>query len=148
MPIKEMCTYCALLLLILFASALSFCAMSQLTEENGAKPVNMTETDANGSFIFSHLAPGTYNLTAHRIILGAMHYMGDASVTVPGNDSNVTIKVTRADDSHFASFQNTTVNLTPGNCSITGQVQGANRPGAEPKEIPYEETQVKITAAK
>jgi hypothetical protein len=81
------------------------------------------------------------------MILGTMHYMGDASVTVAGNDSNVTVAMSRADDAHFAFFQNATVNLTAGNCSITGLVLGPNRPGAEPKEMPYEDTQVKITAA-
>ncbi|MDD2836786.1 MAG: carboxypeptidase-like regulatory domain-containing protein [Methanothrix sp.] len=115
--------------------------------ENAENPANITQTDANGTFSFNNLSPGVYNLTAHRLILGAMHYMGKVSVTVPGNESNTTIKVSRADDAQFAAFKNASVNLTPGNQSITGLVLGANRPGAEPKEIPYEDTLVKITAA-
>jgi hypothetical protein len=118
-----------------------------MAADNAGCPANITVTDANGTFCFSNLAPGVYNLTANRLILGAMHYMGEACVTVPGNESNVTIKVTRADDAQFIAFQNTSVNLTPGNYSIAGLVMGANRPGAEPKEIPYEETEIKITAA-
>lgn len=147
MQTKEIRIICALSLLIIFASAPSFCATFHPTEENGATTYNITETDANGTFCFSNLSPGVYNLTAHRLILGTMHYMGEVSVTVPVNESNATIKVSRADDAQFAAFQNASVNLTPGNHSITGLVLGANRPGAEPKEIPYEETQVKITAA-
>ena len=144
---KKLCIYCALSLLILFAFGTSFCAMAQMGTENAENPANITQTDANGTFSFNNLSPGVYNLTAHRLILGAMHYMGKVSVTVPGNESNTTIKVSRADDAQFAAFQNASVNLTPGNHSITGLVLGANRPGAEPKEIPYEDTLVKITAA-
>jgi hypothetical protein len=144
---KEICIYCALSLLILFAFGPSFCAMAQIGAENAENSANITQTDTNGTFCFSNLAPGVYNLTAHRLILGAMHYMGEVSVTVPANESNATIKVSRADDAQFAAFQNASVNLTPGNHSITGLVLGANRPGAEPKEIPYEDTLVKITAA-
>jgi hypothetical protein len=147
MPTKEICIYCVLSLLILFAFGPSFCAMAQMGAENVSTPANITQTDANGTFSFSNLAPGVYNLTAHRQILGAMHYMGEVSVIVPGNEDNATIKVTRADDAQFAAFQNASVNLTPGNHSITGLVLGANRPGAEPKDIPYEDTLVKITAA-
>ncbi|OPY54579.1 MAG: hypothetical protein A4E49_00890 [Methanosaeta sp. PtaU1.Bin112] len=147
MLIKEIRIFFALSLLILFAFVPSFCADSQMAADNAGCPANITVTDANGTFCFSNLAPGIYNLTAHRLILGAMHYMGEACVAVPGNESNATIKVTRADDAQFAALQNVSVNLTPGNYSITGQVMGANRPGAEPREIPYEETEVKITAA-
>lgn len=148
MSTKEIRICYALSLLILFAFVSSFCAMAQMSAENAKTPSNITKTDANGTFCFSNLSPGVYNLTAHRLILGAMHYMGEVSITVAGNESNATIKVSRADDAQFAAFQNASVNLTPGNHSITGLVLGANRPGAEPKEIPYEDTLVKITAAK
>ncbi len=148
MPTEKMHIYCALSLLILVAFVPTFCAASQMGAENAASPANITVTDANGTFSFSNLSPGVYNLSAHRLILGAMHYMGEVSVTVPGNESNATIKVTRADDAQFAAFQNASVNLTQGNHSIAGLVLGGNRPGAEPKEIPYEDTEVKITAAK
>lgn len=147
MPTEKMHICCALSLLILVAFVPTFCAASQMGADDAASPANITVTDANGTFSFSNLSPGVYNLTAHRLILGAMHYMGEVSVTVPGNESNATIKVTRADDAQFAAFQNASVNLTPGNHSIAGLVLGGNRPGAEPKEIPYEETEVKITAA-
>jgi hypothetical protein len=148
MSTKEIRIYCALSLLILFVFGTSFCAMAQISAEYAENPANITQTDANGTFCFSNLAPGVYNLTAHRLILGTMHYMGEVSVTIPGNESNATIKVSRADDAQYAAFQNASVNLTPGNHSIVGLVNGANRPGAEPKEIPYEDTLVKITAAK
>jgi hypothetical protein len=147
MSAKEIYIYSAFSLLILFAFGTSFCAMAQMGAENAKNITNITQTDTNGTFSFSNLSPGVYNLTAHRLILGAMHYMGEVSVTVPGNESNTTIKVSRANDAQYAAFQNASVNLTPGNHSITGLVLGANRPGAEPKEIPYEDTLVKITAA-
>jgi hypothetical protein len=148
MSAKDICIYRTLSLLILFAFGPSFCAMAQMGAENAKNPANITQTDANGTFSFSNLSPGVYNLTAHRLILGTMHYMGEVSVIVPGNESNATINVSRADDAQFAAFQNASVNLTLGNHSITGLVLGANRPGAEPKEIPYEDTLVKITTAK
>lgn len=147
MPTEKMHIYCALSLLILVAFVPTFCAASQIGADNAGSPANITVTDANGTFSFGNLSPGIYNLTAHRLILGAMHYMGEVRVIVPGNESNVTLKVTRADDAQFAAFQNASVNLMPGNYSIAGLVLGANRPGAEPEEIPYEETEVKITAA-
>lgn len=147
MPTEKMHIYCALSLLILVAFVPTFCAASQMSADNAGSPANITMTDANGTFSFSNLSPGIYNLTAHRLILGTMHYMGAVRVIVPGNESNVTLKVTRANDDQFAAFQNATVNLMRGNYSIAGLVLGANRPGAEPKEIPYEETEVKITAA-
>lgn len=147
MPKKVIRLCCALSLLILVAFVPTFCAAPQMGADNATSSANITQTDANGTFCFSNLSSGVYNLTAHRLILGAMHYMGEVSVTVPGNESNATIKVTRADDAQFAAFQNASVNLKPGNYSIEGLVLGANRPGAEPKEIPYEETEVKITAA-
>lgn len=146
MSIRGICISCAALLLMLSLS-MSIGALSQTAAENGVSPASEVQTDANGTFNFSHLAPGIYNLTAHKLIIGTMHYMGAARVTIPGNDNNVTISMARADDAHFAFFQNASVNLTPGNYSIIGMVIGPNRPGAEPKEIPYEDTQVKITAA-
>jgi hypothetical protein len=110
-------------------------------------PTNITKTDMNGSFNFSNLSSGCYNVTAYRMILGAMHFLGDAVVTVPENKTNVSIKIARSDEAHYACFQNATVNLTPGNYTLNGVVLGPNRPGAEPAEIPYEDTLVKITAA-
>lgn len=139
---KHIC--CSLLLLVLSFSTLSLGSLSQSVAENMSVATNMTQTDENGTFNFSHLAAGTYNLAAHRLILGAMHYMGDATVIVPGNGSNVTITIKKTDEAHYVSFQNTTVDLQPGNYSINGLVIGPNRPGAEPSEIPYEDTQVKI----
>ncbi len=119
MPIEKMYICCALSLLILFAIVPSFCATSQMGADNAGSSANITVTDVNGTFSFSNLAPGVYNLTAHRLILGAMHYMGEASVTVPGNENNVTIRVSRADDAQFAAFQNASVNVRPGNFSIS-----------------------------
>ena len=141
---KKINIYCAAMLFVFSVSILSLCATSQLDARDSA--VNITQTDANGTFNFSHLAPGIYNLTAHRTILGAMHYMGEAKVQIPGNESNVTIIVTKSDEAHYSLFQNSTTIPTPGNYSIFGLVMGPNRPGAEPAEIPYEDTQVKITA--
>jgi len=144
MTMKNIGIHCAALLFVFSVSAISLCAASQLEARDAA--TNITQTDANGTFNFSHLAPGIYNLTAHRTILGAMHYMGEAKVQIPGNESNVTIIVTKSDEAHYSLFQNSTTIPTPGNYSIFGLVMGPNRPGAEPAEIPYEDTQVKITA--
>lgn len=125
---------------------LSTNAWSQSTAEEAAIPANATNTDINGSFEFSNLSAGCYNITAYRMILGAMHFMGDSTVTVPGNETNVSIRIARSDEAHYACFQNATANLTPGNYTLKGMVLGPNRPGAEPAEIPYEDTLVKITA--
>lgn len=144
MYMKNRCIHCAAMLFVFSVSILSLCAASQLEARDA--PANITQTDANGTFNFSHLAPGIYNLTAHRTILGAMHYMGEGRVQVPGNESNVTIIVTKSDEARYSLFQNSTVTLIPGNYSIFGLVMGPNRPGAEPAEIPYEDAQVKITA--
>jgi len=124
---------------------LSTNAWSQITAEEAAIPANATNTDINGSFEFSNLSAGCYNITAYRMILGAMHFMGDSTVIVPGNETNVSIRIARSDESHYACFQNATANLTPGNYTMKGMVLGPNRPGAEPAEIPYEDTLVKIT---
>lgn len=144
MSIKNKGINCIVMLLVFSVSMLSLCAASQLEARDAA--TNITQTDANGTFNFSHLAPGIYNLTAHKTILGAMHYMGEVRVQIPGNESNVTIIVTKSDEPHYSLFQNSTITPTPGNYSIFGLVMGPNRPGAEPAEIPYEDAQVKITA--
>lgn len=137
----------AALLLSLALLLLSMSAWSQCTVGEAAMPANITKTNVNGSFNFSNLSSGCYNITAYRMILGAMHFLGDAVVTVPGNETNVSIKIARSDEVHYACFQNATVNLTPGNYTLNGIVLGPNRPGAEPAETPYEDTLVKITAA-
>jgi hypothetical protein len=137
----------AALLLSVALCLLSMSAWSQCTVGEAATPANITKTNVNGSFNFSNLSAGCYNITAYRMILGAMHFLGDGVVTVPGNETNVSIKIARSDEAHYACFQNATVNLTPGNYTLKGVVLGPNRPGAEPAEIPYEDTLVKITAA-
>lgn len=49
---------------------LSTNAWSQITAEEAAIPANATNTDINGSFEFSNLSAGCYNITAYRMILG------------------------------------------------------------------------------
>ncbi len=137
----------AALFLTVALCLLSMSAWSQCSVGDAAMPANITKTNVNGSFNFSNLSAGCYNITTYRMILGAMHFLGDAVVTVPENKTNVSIKIARSDEAHYACFQNATVNLTPGNYTLKGVVLGPNRPGAEPAEIPYEDTLVKITAA-
>jgi len=133
---------------LLLSVALCLLSMSAwCTVGKAVTPANITKTNVNGSFNFSNLSAGCYNITAYRMILGAMHFLGDSVVTVPGNETNVSIKIARSDEAHYACFQNATVSLTPGNYTLNGVVLGPNRPGAEPAEIPYEDTLVKITAA-
>lgn len=139
--------FSAILFLSVTLCLLSMNAWSQSNAGEAAIPANITKTDINGTFNFSNLSAGCYNITAYRMILGAMHFLGDAVVTVPGNETNTSIKIARSDEAHYACFQNATVNLLPGNYTIKGVVLGPNRPGAEPAEIPYEDTLVKITAA-
>jgi zinc/manganese transport system substrate-binding protein len=112
---------------------------------NITTPANSATTDKNGTFSFTDLSPGNYTLTAYMCILGAMHFLGDSPVMVIGNVENVTLKLSRSNETCYSDFQNATVNLTRGNYSISGTVYGGNRPGAEPTEIPYEDAQVKIT---
>lgn len=140
----------AILAALLLSVAICLLSMSAWSQSNigaAAMPANITKTDMNGSFNFNNLSSGCYNVTAYRMILGAMHFLGDSVVTVPGNETNVSVKIARSDEAHYACFQNATVNLTPGNYTLNGVVLGPNRPGAEPAEIPYEDALVKITAA-
>jgi hypothetical protein len=133
---------------LLLSLAIIFLSGNAISENSvvGAAPVNITHTDQNGSFTFSNLSAGCYNLTAYRLILGAMHYMGDVQANLASDLDNINITVSRSDDAHYACFQNATANLTTGNFTLSGVVLGPNRPGAEPAEIPYEDTVIKITA--
>jgi hypothetical protein len=133
---------------LLLSLAIILLSVNAICEESIADtvPANITQTDLNGSFTFSDLPAGYYNLTAYRLILGAMHYMGDVQVNLTGNVGGINITVSRSDDAHYALFKNSSIDLTMGNSSLSGFVLGPNRPGAEPAEIPYEETMVKITA--
>jgi hypothetical protein len=117
------------------------------TASLAAQSVNTT-TDENGMFYFRNISAGSYTVEAYKCILGSMHYMGDASVTVPGNCTNVTIKLSRANDTRYASFTNATAGLTSGKHNISGTILGGNRPGAEPEVIPYSDALVKITSFK
>ena len=110
-----------------------------------AQQVNAT-TDENGTFYFGNLSEGSYTVEAYKCILGSMHYMGDASVTVPGNCTNVTIKLSRANDTRYENFTNATASPAPGKYNISGTILGGNRPGAEPEVIPYSDALVKITS--
>lgn len=130
----------ALAVLFLCTSALSQC------QAGGETLVNTTQTDENGTFHFINLSAGCYNVTAYRQILGSMHYLGDARINLTGDVYNLNLSMSRSDDAHYACFQNATANLVPGILSLSGHVYGPNRPGAEPREIAYEGTTVKITA--
>jgi len=113
--------------------------------DNQSTQAFVTVTDEDGNFSFESLSAGNYTLEAHRLILGAMHYMCRQEVEVNGNVENLTLNVSRCKDEQYELFENSTVSLDPGNFTISGKVFGPNRPGATPAEIPYGETTVKIT---
>jgi hypothetical protein len=136
--------WAALMMLSLSLVTMSVTVANAAPLENNM-PANSTTSDKNGTFAFTNLSAGNYTLTAYKCILGAMHFLGNAPINVNGNVENVTMKLSRSNDTCFSDFLNSTVNLTRGNYSISGTVLGSNRPGAEPAEIPYEDAQVKIT---
>ena len=105
-----------------------------------------TTSDENGAFGFDSLPQGIYNLTAYKLILGSMHYLGTTMVSLTGNTENVTIKVSRSDEVHFAAFNNTSIEIAPGQFNLSGVVIGPSRPGAAKNETTYDEATVKITS--
>ncbi len=142
----EIAFLAALITLCFSVNATSMAVGNATLMENDTNiATNGITSDRNGTFSFTNLSAGNYTLTAYKCILGAMHFLGNSPISVSGNVENVTLKLSRSNDTCFSEFQNATVNLTRGNCSISGTVLGSNRPGAEPAEIPYEDAQVKIT---
>ncbi len=121
-------------------------AMSVDDQGTTSQPANTTISDNNGTFSFPNLSPGDYNLTAHKMILGSMHFMGTTSISLKANTKNVTIMVSRSDDAHFAAFNNSSVKLIPGQFSLSGIVIGPSRPGAKTNTTTYDNAVVKITS--